>query len=812
MALACLPAIALTVLFFSDVRAGLEELLPRSAPSVRALETLHEHLGGKANLVVIAQSDKPEDNRGFITALTEALVKRNPPEARSIQGSVSAERKWIRDHAPMLLSDAEFERAMGEVDDAIESATARANPAFVSLDDKPEDPATTWRRIEAKFEEEGRARDRFPAGFLESEGGRTVVLIIWLEGSETELQPAERLLHAVKEEVAKLAPRFPMDPTGKSGIKIGYQGEVPNLIEEHDAILADLSISTLLVFAMVGMLIVGYFRSLRAVAVVSLGLVPGILLTFALGRLTVGHLNSNTAFLGSIILGNGINYPLLFLAYFRRRDPSEPRAQAIVNAARMALPGTLGAALTASAAYGGLSASTFRGFSQFGWLGGMGMVATWTLTFVTMPIVIALIDPPRYGQMATRTESAILRFFARRRLPLAIAAGFLLVAFGLGGAGAVRAWRTGLYEMDLSTMRNRESLKTGSASYDRTVSNVFGIWMNPVAALVTDPAQREQVADELRRVMVDGKPLPSGLAPAERVESIIQFVKPEAAQAARIARLRKVADRLHKLPDDQIPAKARELINAWFDEKNLRPIAAADVPASLRQSFAEHDGRTDRVVLLYPSLRIDYNNGENVIRFADRLHETKLPEGAVVGGAFLFMAEIIRMVRDEAPRVMVVVCLLVAMMLLPFFLRRPLRIVLAVATVATVAVTAQAVMITLGVKLNMLNFAAVPITIGVGSDYVVNLLGAMDAFKMDARRACARMGGAILLCSMTTVVGYLSLVMAQSGALRTFGWAAVLGEVMAVAVVLLVLPVLMPRQSGKADAQANEETGQAAVG
>ena len=42
-------------------------------------------------------------------------------------------------------------------------------------------------------------------------------------------------------------------------------------------------------------------------------------------------------------------------------------------------------------------------------------------------------------------------------------------------------------------------------------------------------------------------------------------------------------------------------------------------------------------------------------------------------------------------------------------------------------------MLALGVQLNMLNFAAVPITIGIGADYVVNLLGAMDAFK----RQCA---------------------------------------------------------------------------
>ena len=107
-------------------------------------------------------------------------------------------------------------------------------------------------------------------------------------------------------------------------------------------------------------------------------------------------------------------------------------------------------------------------------------------------------------------------------------------------------------------------------------------------------------------------------------------------------------------------------------------------------------------------------------------------------------------------------------------------------------------MLALGVHINMFNFAAVPITIGVGADYVVNLFGAMDAFDVDARHACAQMGGAILLCSLTTVVGYLSLVFAQSGALRTFGWAAVLGEAMAVTTVLLVVPVLSKARAAPA--------------
>jgi predicted RND superfamily exporter protein len=108
-----------------------------------------------------------------------------------------------------------------------------------------------------------------------------------------------------------------------------------------------------------------------------------------------------------------------------------------------------------------------------------------------------------------------------------------------------------------------------------------------------------------------------------------------------------------------------------------------------------------------------------------------------------------------------------------------------------VAFCSQATMIALGTRINFFNFAALPITIGVGADYVVNLFGAMNSLGVNARTACARMGGAILLCSLTTIIGYLSLVLAESGALRSFGWAAVLGEILAIVAVLLVLPVAL---------------------
>jgi predicted RND superfamily exporter protein len=788
LALLCLPPLWLTVRFFSHVEAGLQEMLPRDTPTVRALEQIHDRLGSQAHLKIIVQSADPAANRRFVTALAGRLEGRRIPEVRSIQANVKLERTWVKGRAPLLVPPAKFDLVVGSVEEAVRASEREANPLFVSVDDDKVSAQERWTRVQRLVEREMAAYDRFPNGFLETSDGQTVVAVIWLWGSEVDMGPSVHLLAAVKEEVARLRVDFP------PALLVAYSGDVPNLIEEHDAILADLSLSSVLVVLLVGLLIIGYFRSPRSVLVVLTGLVPGLLATFAAGRLLVGHLNSNTAFLGSIIAGNGINYPLLLLAYYRARPPDEPLAEAIARAARQALPGTLGAAATASAAYAGLAFSNFRGFSQFGYLGGVGMVTTWAFTFLAVPVGIALFTPPR--QAPARTPARWGRLFTDGRRLKVAAGGFVALTALLATVGVARGLREGIYEMHLKALRNQRSLRTGSASWDTRMTQLFGTWLNPVVVLVDRPEDREPAAAELRRTLMSG-PIPA----VDRIETIESYCPPAAEQARRLERLRRLSRSLHRLPPEEVPPGARPLVAEWLPAEGLTPIAEDEVPPSLLQGFHEKTHGTGQVppaardyrsVLIFPALAIDYEDGVNMQWLARRLGEAQLAPGAIVGGAFLFMADVFRLVHQEAPRVVLVVCVLVAILLVPLFWRRPARILLVMAAVVPAALCAQAIMLTVGVKINMLNFAAVPITIGVGADYAVNLLGAMDSLALDARRACARMGGAILLCSLTTTVGYASLLVAQSGALRTFGWAAVLGEVMAVATVLLVLPAVLP--------------------
>jgi predicted RND superfamily exporter protein len=98
------------------------------------------------------------------------------------------------------------------------------------------------------------------------------------------------------------------------------------------------------------------------------------------------------------------------------------------------------------------------------------------------------------------------------------------------------------------------------------------------------------------------------------------------------------------------------------------------------------------------------------------------------------------------------------------------------------------------VRGNFLNFVVLPITFGIGVDYAVNIV---QRQRQEPGASIVRLlretGGAVALCSATTVIGYGSLLVADNQALAGFGLLAALGEVTCLLAALVVLPAWLNR-------------------
>jgi uncharacterized protein len=96
------------------------------------------------------------------------------------------------------------------------------------------------------------------------------------------------------------------------------------------------------------------------------------------------------------------------------------------------------------------------------------------------------------------------------------------------------------------------------------------------------------------------------------------------------------------------------------------------------------------------------------------------------------------------------------------------------------------------VRVNFLNFVVLPITFGIGVDYAVNII---QRYRLEGRGSLPRViretGGAVALCSSTTIIGYSSLFSADNQALAGFGLLASLGELSCITAALIALPAFL---------------------
>jgi uncharacterized membrane protein YdfJ with MMPL/SSD domain len=278
---------------------------------------------------------------------------------------------------------------------------------------------------------------------------------------------------------------------------------------------------------------------------------------------------------------------------------------------------------------------------------------------------------------------------------------------------------------------------------------------------------------------------------------------PETRDAA-LAEARKLAVVLTPRMRSALSPADRALVDRALGEDALRSLEMAQVPDVLAAGLREKDGRVGRDVLVFPKpIRATWNADRMEAFTRDlRAAATDGGEAVPVAGAMLLSTDIVEAMKADGPRATAASLALVLVIAVVAF--RSARLSAAAVGSLVVGVTLMVGGLAwTGARFNFANFVALPITFGIAADYAVNVLHRYQADGgADLGAALAGTGGAVALCSATTIVGYGSLLVAQNRALFSFGVCAVMGEIMCLATALLALPAWL-RAPG-------EETGGAA--
>jgi predicted RND superfamily exporter protein len=235
----------------------------------------------------------------------------------------------------------------------------------------------------------------------------------------------------------------------------------------------------------------------------------------------------------------------------------------------------------------------------------------------------------------------------------------------------------------------------------------------------------------------------------------------------------------------------------------LEPINLSDVPHKLTEVFREKDGREGRLVAVYPTLAATAVNGKAQIEFARDIRRAALavdPQ-ALVAGQVILTSDIIEMITADGAFAAVLSFLAVAgLTLLVLRSLRDAAWVIGSLSLGTLWMVGSFGLLDL--KFNFVNFVTLPITFGIGIDYAVNLY---QRYRQSGSvlESLSSAGGAVALCSTTTIIGYAALLLADNRAIYSFGLTAVLGEITCLSAALFALPAILAwRDQRKSDARS----------
>ena len=246
--------------------------------------------------------------------------------------------------------------------------------------------------------------------------------------------------------------------------------------------------------------------------------------------------------------------------------------------------------------------------------------------------------------------------------------------------------------------------------------------------------------------------------------------------------------RLKQLEADTLDVAARALATARSVAKRGH-YATEDLPPLFRRRFVSKDGA--KVALFsYPSGDIWDP------RFATKFHAAVKGVDPKASGMAIDILEHEQMIIGGFARAAWLAAIMVFLLLLLVF-RHVGHALLAMTPVLLGGLWMVGLMKLVGVSFNIANLIALPLVVGIGLDSGAHLVHRFRESQV-AHGGIARLqdlvrgtGGAVLVSSVTTMIGFAALMAADYGAMFSLGATLVIGIGMTLLASLFVLPALI---------------------
>lgn len=665
-------------------------------------------------------------------------------------------------------------------------------------------------------------------GYLTSKDDRFLFILVdnrtTQGGFVKHAQPLQRL----RTHIAEVQRQFPDVQAGVTG------GDALNN-DEMVAAQRDTMLATVLALVGVAVLFIAAFRQIWRPMLVMAMLIIALCWTLGLTTLTVGHLNILSVSFLPILIGLGIDFGIHLMArYGEERAKQQDFDSAVQTAFRQTGPSVAAAAVTTALAFYAVMLADFQGLAELGFIAGSGILLCLLASFTVLPAMLALHERQRL------VSAGIWQAFERdplrglMRFPW-LTSGILLVITLLGIVLLPRP------QFDYNLL-NLQAKGTESVIWEKRLHDGSGrsSWYGlSVADSLDELRQRkarfdalpvveriESVASLLPDDQAERQPLVEQLAPyVENVESDWENPEPVVLDTLHTL-LKKIRFKLQRDADEWTPSKrpaetdltaartalvaVQDRLNATspdtalaalgqfqqhlmadfaskldFLQRNVHPtpITLDDIPPQLRQRFIGKSGRyllqifardniweRDAMQAFVMQLQtIDPDiTGPPVVAFHSIRH---MQQGYARGGLYAFI-------------VIIGIVLLLVRRLKPTLLTLLPMLLGGIWTLACMAL--------LDLDFNMANLIILPLFLGIAVDNGIHMVHRMLEDKRAATAPLAHSTGkAIVLTSLTTMVGFGSLMVAHHYGIFSLGLLSTLAVGCSLIAALVALPLVL---------------------
>jgi predicted RND superfamily exporter protein len=760
-------------------------LLPDDLPCVIESRRTSKLVGSTDYLIIAIDSPVPADNMAFADEIAARLEEW--PELDWV--STKEDKSYFRDRRLMYLDVEDLQEVVTRAKARVEYEKKIANPFYVALDDEqPPDIGfqDIMDRYRTRLENHGakgvlkdeteRVESKIDVGDrLSTPDGKIMSVIARPNKPAMDMEFGIALVEKANELIAAVGP----DRNPEMRVEVG--GPYRNRYREYSSIVGDIFSSLGLAVGLILVIIIGYFRRVRTVALIFVPLIIGVTWTVAATALTLGRLNMTTALIFAVLLGLGIDFGVhMSVRYLDERARGKSLEDSLTLALLQTGKAILTAGLTTAGGLAVLILAQFKGFSEFGIIATMGIVMcllTYLLLLPAMAVLMERVSVPK----PWRKRAAIAAIASS---PVGVARWKLVLPLGVIAA-LVAASAFGITQIEFEY--NFKNLRGKNISTKIRYGKTLGQGSSPVVAVMQTPEDARKLTRHLEDV-IEADTEHEELV--KRAFSVFTFVPDDQVKKrALLDELRGYVDEALGLKKLKQKTRDRlEEIRVWTESS---PITVDDLPEWVQGKFREKDGTLGRMVYIYP--RVNEWFVTEMEEFYEEWGEIDVPgKGKVRPSASGFiLVEVVRAVQRDGI-LMTCVATAVVLVLLIVDLRSLFKALFVFAPLLVGLCWTGGLMALLGIKVGLYNMLVLPTLLGIGIDASVHLYHTYREHGPGALRHALRTTGvAVVIASATTGVGFVGMTFVSHDGLRSIGILAVIGIAACLVGALVTLSLLL---------------------